>query len=80
MRRPDKALLNFALESLRIESCHKMEVRQAIEAPSHLPYDRSQGKGQGGVLLTSLSAMSADTRVARSRPNGSMSEEASKNS
>ncbi|KAI4480984.1 hypothetical protein M0802_014072 [Mischocyttarus mexicanus] len=32
-----------------------------------------------GISLTSRSGMSVDTRVARSRPNGSMSEEASKN-
>lgn len=32
-----------------------------------------------GVSVTSRSGMSGVTRVARSRPNGSMSEEASKN-
>lgn len=72
--------LNLPLNLTNIRSSREMATILAISTPSHLPHDHRYGKRQGGVLLTSLSAMSVDIRVARSSPNGSMSEEASKNS
>ena len=75
-----QSAFKFAARPFSKKNCHEVAVGWATGAPSQLLNDVQLGKRQGGVLLTSLSAMSVGIRVARSSPNGSMSEEASKNS
>ncbi|KAG7197367.1 hypothetical protein KM043_018474 [Ampulex compressa] len=52
-----------------------MEHLETTNAPPGSPTIVRKARGEAGYLLTSLSAMSAGTRVARSRPNGGRDEE-----